>query len=132
MISGQPTDVTTSDRHTVKPWFATRLTQAPQVVDLSDQGFPLVGGRIDVIDDKPVATLVFRHNKHMISLTELPGIVGHLGAATHRTVKGYSILTWIEGASSEDAMTYVAISDIAPAELDALAAAFRNGMAEEK
>jgi len=103
------------------------------VVDLTDQGFPLVGGRIDVIDDKPVPTLVFRHNKHMISLTELPGTMApFVQAETHRTVKGYSVLTWAEGESADNTTTFVAISDIAPAQLDALAAAFRKAVAEDK
>jgi anti-sigma factor RsiW len=133
MISGQPADVATSDKHTVKPWFATRVVQAPQVVDLSAAGFTLDGGRIDVIDGKPVATLVFHHLKHVISVTELPGPRARFGtAATHRSVMGYSVLTWTMGDTPENKTTYVAISDIAPDELNALAAAFQQAVAADK
>src|SRR6202000_2989297 len=70
LAAGTPFDVASSDRHTVKPWFAGKVTFAPQVVDLADKGFPLVGGRVDVIDGRTAATLVFRHDKHIVSLTE--------------------------------------------------------------
>jgi anti-sigma factor RsiW len=133
MISGQPADVATSDRHTVKPWFATRIVQAPQVFDLSADGFTLDGGRIEVIGDKPVATLIFHHLKHIISVTELPGSLARFCAAeTHRTVKGYSVLTWTIGDTPDTKTTYVAISDIAPDELDVLAAAFRKAVAADR
>jgi anti-sigma factor RsiW len=132
MISGQPSDVTTSDRHTVKPWFATRITEAPQVYDLKADGFALDGGRVDVVDGKPVATLVFHHLKHVISVSELPGTPAHLGLTEgHRTVKGYSTYTWSMGDTPDNKTSYVAVSDIAPGELDALAAAFRKAVAEE-
>ncbi len=128
MIAGQPADVASTDRHTVKPWFATRIIQAPHVVDLAADGFPLIGGRVDVIDDKPVATLVFQHAKHIISVSELPSALAPAKPGqVHSTVKGYSVLTWGGGAAGP---TYIAVSDIAPTDLDALAAAFRKAVAE--
>ena len=72
MMAPQPTDVSSSDRHTVKPWFNGRIPQAPRVVDLTDKGFPLVGGRIDVVGRAPVPTLVYRHRQHLISLIAVP------------------------------------------------------------
>ena len=72
LMAPQPTDVGSSDRHTVKPWFNGRIPEAPRVVDLADQGFPLVGGRIDVIGRVPVPTLVYRHRQHLISLSAVP------------------------------------------------------------
>jgi anti-sigma factor RsiW len=133
MISGQTTDVVTSDKHTVKPWFATRVVQAPEVFDLSAAGFTLDGGRIDVIGNEPVATLVFHHLKHIISVTELPGASARFGLTdTHRTVNGYSVLTWTMGDTPDNKTTYVAISDIAAGELDDLAAAFRKAVAADK
>ncbi len=132
MISGQPSDVATSDRHTVKPWFATRIMEAPQVFDLKADGFVLDGGRVDLVDGKPVATLVFRHLKHVISVSEIPGSPAHLGLIEgHRTVKGYSIYTWSMGDTPDNKTTFVAVSDIAPGDLDTLAAAFKKAVAAE-
>src|SRR5215470_1687101 len=72
LMAPQPTDVSSTDRHTVKPWFNGRVQQAPKVVDLTREGFPLIGGRVDVIGRMPVPTLVYRHNQHVISLTAVP------------------------------------------------------------
>src|SRR5437879_5249185 len=81
-MAPQPIDVESSDRHTVKPWFNGRIPEAPRVVDLSSEGFPLVGGRIDVLGRTPVATLVYRVRQHLISLSEVPA--GRTIGASHR------------------------------------------------
>ena len=110
LLSGQPTDVASSDRHTVKPWFATRFALAPKVIDLGPQGFPLAGGRIDIIAGTPAAVLVYRHKEHFISLTALPA----QGSAPAQAfvVDGYSVEVWRAGGTE-----YWAISDIDPTEL---------------
>ena len=72
LMSPQPVDVVSSDRHTVKPWFSGRIPQAPRVVDLATDGFPLVGGRIDVIGGTPVPALVYRVRAHLISVMAVP------------------------------------------------------------
>src|SRR5271170_1973438 len=71
-LSGQTVDIATSDRHTVKPWFAGKIADATTVVDLKTDGFPLVGGRVDVVGRMPVATLVYQRREHQIALTEMP------------------------------------------------------------
>ena len=71
-LAGQPIDVASSDRHTVKPWLATRAPIGARVVDLAAEGFPLLGGRIDVVEGRPVPTLVYRRREHLISVSELP------------------------------------------------------------
>ena len=71
-VSGQPFDVASSDRHTVKPWLAARVTLGAAVVDLAEQGYPLAGGRIDIVGRAPVPTLVYRRREHFISVSELP------------------------------------------------------------
>ena len=71
-IAGQPFDVASSDRHTVKPWLANRTTVSGTIVDLAPEGFPLVGGRVTIVDRVPTPTLVYRHNEHVVAVTELP------------------------------------------------------------
>jgi anti-sigma factor RsiW len=119
LMAPQSTDVTSSDRHTVKPWFNGRIPQAPRVVDLSGAGFPLVGGRIDVIERTPVSTLVYSRRKHLISLTAVPA-QGHAALSPPRAIDGYNVLTWTDGG-----VTYWATSDLNVPELGEFAAAFR-------
>ncbi len=122
LMASQPFDIASSDRHTVKPWFNGKLPESPRVVDLAPQGFPLVGGRIDVVGLTPVPTLVYRHRLHVISLTALPA---KLGAAPPRAIDGYNIVDWTDGD-----VTYWAVSDVSPPDLEAFARAFRAGEAE--
>jgi anti-sigma factor RsiW len=122
LMASQPIDVASSDRHTVKPWFNGRIPQAPRVVDLGNEGFALVGGRIDVIGRVPVPTLVYRVRAHLISVSALPA--GRDGAVP-RTIAGYNVVSW-----SDDGVAYWAVSDVAAADLDAFAKAFRKASAE--
>ena len=113
------TDVLSSDRHTVKPWFNGRIPQSPRVVDLG-KDFPLVGGRIDVVGGTPVPTLVYGHGKHLISLTAVSA-AGHANSApTLSEEGGYNIVRWTEGE-----VTYWAVSDASAQELDKFAESFR-------
>jgi anti-sigma factor RsiW len=123
LMASQPIDVASSDRHTVKPWFNGRLPQSPRVVDLGPQGFPLVGGRIDVIGLMPAPTLVYRARQHVISLTALPA--AQLPRGPIRPVDGYNVVEWTDGP-----LAYWAVSDLAAPELETFAKAFRAGDAE--
>jgi len=118
------TDVPSSDQHTVKPWFNGRLDLAPPVVDLTAQGFTLIGGRLDYIDGKAVAALVYRRRKHVINL-----FVGEaLGPAapTPRAdvAHGFNVRRW-----TEKGLTLLAISDINGEELQEFSDKFRTGAA---
>jgi len=127
-LSGQPVDVATSDRHTVKPWLAARIAGATTVVDLKSDGFPLVGGRIDIVGQTPVATLIYQRREHQIALSEMPGAGAASASAPHLQMRdGYSILEWEDGGR-----LYAAVSDLPPAELDAFAAASRRAAASER
>jgi len=118
LLASQPFDVASSDRHTVKPWFTSRLPQSPQVVDLATQGFMLVGGRVDVIDQVPVATIVYKHAAHTISLTTLrPG-----QTVSDQAIAGYNVRSW-----SDAEFTYVAVSDLSSADLATFERAFSAG-----
>ena len=117
MMATQPYDVASSDRHTVKPWFNGRIVQSPRVVDLAKDGFPLVGGRVDVIARTPVPSLVYRYEKHLISVTQTQG----LGAPPPtRTTDGYHVVGWTDGGVS-----YWAVSDVGEGELKRFVDLFR-------
>jgi anti-sigma factor RsiW len=121
LMASQPIDVASSDRHTVKPWFNGRIPQAPRVVDLAMQDFPLVGGRIDVVDEVPVPTLVYRHGKHIISLTAVPASGRANSTPVLTAMSGYNMDRW-----AEDGIIYWAVSDVAPADLQKFAELFRT------
>jgi anti-sigma factor RsiW len=125
LMAPEPVDVASSDRHTVKPWFNGRIPESPRVVDLTKQDFPLIGGRIDVLGQTPVPTLVYRHAKHLISLTAVPAESSFKVDRAPRTVKGYNVVHWIENGVS-----YWAISDLAPKELEDFAQLFRASPTE--
>jgi anti-sigma factor RsiW len=115
LLAPQPFDIASSDRHTVKPWFTARLPESPQVPDLAAQGFTLLGGRVDVIGHDPVATVVYKHAAHTVSLTSLrPG-----QSVSDQTVAGYNVRSW-----NDANFTYVAVSDLPGADLAAFERAF--------
>jgi len=124
LMAPQPIDVASSDHHTVKPWFNGKLAFAPTVVDLGAQGFPLVGGRIDVVKGAPAASLVYRHGKHLISLTEMSNTRGEPVSLERHLEQGYLALSW-----SEAGVTYWAVSDAASNELENFVALFRAATA---
>jgi anti-sigma factor RsiW len=123
LMAPQPIDVASSDRHTVKPWFNGKIPESPRVVDLASEGFPLVGGRIDVIGRVPVPTLVYKRQQHLISLSAVPA--GRMLASAPGQIAGYNVLSW-----TADGVTYWAVSDVAATELESFAKAFREGTPE--
>ena len=121
-IAGQPFDVASSDRHTVKPWLADRTTVSASIVDLAPR-FPLVGGRVAVIDRIPTPTLVYRHNEHLVAVTELPlRAKGASGTSAIDTIDGYHVARW-----SDANLAYVAVSDMDENTLGEFVEAFRRG-----
>jgi anti-sigma factor RsiW len=117
LMAAQPYDIASSDRHTVKPWFNGRIPQSPRVVDLAADGFPLVGGRIDVIARTPVPSLVYRYQKHLISVTQTQGAAVPPPA---RAADGYHVIGWSDGG-----VAYWAVSDVGMGELEKFVKLFR-------
>jgi anti-sigma factor RsiW len=114
-------DIASSDQHTVKPWFDGRLDAAPPVRDLTTEGFPLVGGRLDYLDGKSVAALVYRHRQHPINLFVAPIGAGGAGPALTTTRQGYNVRHWVAGD-----MSFWLVSDLEMTELAALEALLRK------
>jgi anti-sigma factor RsiW len=119
LLAGHPADVASTDRHTVKPWFAGKLDYSPNVVDLADRGFPLVGGRLDYLGHHPVAALVYRADRHLINVFTWPGAYDPDGSGPGLTAasrQGFHVLHWSRGG-----MTYWAVSDVSEDRLRRLA-----------
>jgi anti-sigma factor RsiW len=112
LLASHLTDVTTSDQHTVKPWFNGKLDASPPVVDLASQGFPLVGGRLDYIHNHVVGALVFKHDQHVINLFIWPVADANDGGPASATRDGFNLLHW-----TCSGMTFWAVSDVNPAAL---------------
>lgn len=118
MLSSHLVDVVSSDRHTVKPWFGDKLDFSPDVKDLADQGFPLSGGRVDYLDGRPVAALVFRRAQHVITLFTWPSGLSRTDEVSQR---GFHVVAW-----TKDGMAYWAVSDLNVSELKRFASLYRN------
>jgi anti-sigma factor RsiW len=123
LLAPQPFDIASSDRHTVKPWFTARLPESPQVVDLAAQGFRLVGGRVDVIGTLPVATLVYQHAAHIISLISLR----LEDSVPDGVVAGYNMRSW-----SDHEFNYVAVSDLPMEKLASFERAFTDATRQDR
>jgi anti-sigma factor RsiW len=111
--AGHLMDVETSDQHTVKPWFNGKLDVAPPVVDLTAQGFTLLGGRLDYIEGEPVASIVYQRRKHVINLFVAQRLGTRQSIAKAVTIQGYQVRHW-----TEEGLDFWAVSDLAADELD--------------
>lgn len=115
------TDVLSSNQHTVKPWFNGRIDLAPPVIDLTAQGFTLIGGRLDYIDGKPVAAIVYRRRVHVINLFVAQGLGSALLSPKLEMVQGFNILRW-----SDQGLNLLAVSDLNRDELEEFGAKFES------
>jgi anti-sigma factor RsiW len=108
---GHLEDVISTDQHTVKPWFDGRIDFAPPVKDLAAKQFPLLGGRLDYLNGRPVAALIYGSDKHVIDLYVWPGSGGPMPSTATRN--GYNTVHW-----SENGMEFWAVSDLEAGKLN--------------
>ena len=111
-LESHRTDVISSDQHTVKPWFDGKLDFAPPVKDFSGQGFPLLGGRLEYLNNRAVAALIYQRQKHFINLYIWPAEQSNATSEVATKRQGYNLLHW-----ANSGMTYWAISDLNGVEL---------------
>jgi anti-sigma factor RsiW len=114
LLQNSTIQVPSSDSHTVRPWFSGKVEFAPPVKDLTAEGFPLVGGRLDFVDGHRVATLVYRHGLHTISVFVWPES-DRAGSSPLAQVDGLNVLSW-----TKDGMVWWAVSDMEAGELKEL------------
>ena len=121
LMANHLTDVASSDQHTVKPWLDTKLDFAPAVPDLSSKGFPLIGGRLDYLDNRPVAALIYQRRKHFVNLFVWP--VESNAAKATKTIsrQGYHLLHW-----ADTDFSYWAVSDVSADDLQTLKQGFEE------
>lgn len=119
LITHRLTDVESSDRHTVKPWFAGKIDFSPPVADLAREGYALIGARLDYLGDHPVAVLVYQHRRHVISLVVWPG--KEISDPQAAAVRGYGVVRWSQGG-----LQFYAASDMAAEDLAKFVALLRE------
>lgn len=120
LLAESPVDVASSDRHTVKPWLDGKLGVSPPAPDLASAGYPLIGGRVDVLGQAVAPTLVYRHNEHAISLFAEPGPAA-ASAQRQLASGGYNMIEW-----AANGFAFAAVSDLEPAELATFVDAYRK------
>lgn len=118
---GHLTDVLSTDQHTVKPWFDGKLDFIPPVTDYSSQGFPLLGGRLDVVGGHNVAALVYSRRKHLINLFVWPAGEKERAFENSGSRQGYNWIAWTSGD-----MQFCLISDVSAVDLRQLEALMRG------
>lgn len=121
ILTSRLVEVASSDQHTVKPWLSSKLDFSPPVPDLAGAGFPLAGGRLDYLDSRPVAALVYRYRQHVINLFVWPDVKSGRVPPEAIAKHGYNVQRW-----SDAGMTFWAISDVNAAELKAFTEAYAS------
>jgi anti-sigma factor RsiW len=121
LMPGHLADVESTDRHTVKPWFAGKLDFSPPVADFAEQGFPLTGGRLDSVNGRNVAVLVYRRHQHLINAYTWPSAGSPDSAVGKSALQGYNLLHWTRGG-----VTWWLASDLNSNELESLANLLRG------
>ena len=123
LMANHLSDVISTDQHTVKPWFDGKLDFSPIVINLEAQGFPLIGGRLDYLDDRPVTALVYQRQKHIINLFIWPSTGASQSESTPITIQGYHAISWVTGGTN-----YWAVSDLEVTQLQMFVQLIQAGL----
>ncbi|HXE68891.1 MAG TPA: anti-sigma factor [Hyphomicrobiaceae bacterium] len=115
LLQDSTVQIASSESHTVKPWFNGRIEFAPTVKDLTAEGFPLIGGRLDFIDNRRTATLVYKRRRHLINVFMWPADGQNPKTPVPSLLQGYNTVTWTAGG-----ITFWAVSDLNAKELGEL------------
>jgi anti-sigma factor RsiW len=121
LMAAHLTDVASSDQHTVKPYFEGKLDFSPPVSDFAAQGFKLVGGRLDYLDQRPVAALIYQHGKHAVNVFIWPAANGAEAAEKDSVRQGYNLAHFARGG-----MNYWVVSNLNRIELEKLVAMLKQ------
>jgi anti-sigma factor RsiW len=122
LMADHLTDLTSTERHTVKPWLSSRLDFAPPVEDLASEGFTLIGGRLDYLGGRPVAALVYRYRQHIINVFVWPSSNNQQVSVQTWALRGYNIARF-----DSRGMSFWAVSDLNPEDLQKLASLLQRG-----
>jgi anti-sigma factor RsiW len=125
LASAHLTDVESSDRHTVKPWFSGRLSYSPPVRDLAEEGFSLIGARVEILDGRTIAALVYQRRLHVISVFVWPATRQQAALSDH-DYQGIHNVRWVA-----DGFNFWVVSDLADDELTTFARALRHRVVSE-
>lgn len=126
LMAAHVTDVASSDQHAVKPWLSSRLDFSPAVPDLAGEGFPLVGGRLDYIAQRPVAALVYRRQEHVLNVFVWPASATAT-AQRDAMQRGLHTVSW-----TQDGMQFWVVTDLGSAELSAFTQKLRQRVEQER
>jgi len=125
LLAQHLTDVRSSDQHTVRPWFSGKVDVAPPAIDLAQDGFPLVGGRLDYVGNRVVAAMVYRRDQHVINVYVRPASDPQDLSPQAETYRGYNLCQWRQHGTE-----FWAVTDASRAELEAFAHAYTSANAE--
>ncbi len=122
LVDNNLIEVKSNDKHTVRPWFAGKIKFSPYVPDLKEYGFILLGGRVDYLQDKKVAVLIYLRDKHKINVFISPNTSKTTAQSRQWHFNGYNIIYW-----SDETFTYSAVSDLSTHSLEIFSRAFTTG-----
>jgi len=117
-------DVPSTDEHTVKPWFNGKIDFSPPVSDLAKEGFPLVGGRLDYLNNRPVAALVYQRDTHVINVFVWPSDKSAQVSGPIKTRQGYHVMRWASAG-----VTFSVVSDLETSQLEKFAGLLKSAVA---